>query len=256
MFIFFIFTASLAQAKSNSSIDSYNKGVEAASNGDFKQATALFKKSVKENSIFIPPLQMLHIAEDVIMKKLKASTAKRIFSGVKLTNQRATDKAIKEFDIAIKAAPKYSNTYTLRAMARSLANDIEGATADLTKAMKLDPKNFIPYYMRGTMYASRGIFTHALSDLDKAIELNPKIVATYNNRAGVYFKKGELDMAITDLSSAIELAPKNAMLYQSRGFIYTIRLSDNTKGCADWKTACDLGNCESLKIAKEANVCE
>lgn len=255
-FIIFTFFAASTEAKDNTATATFNKGIESGSKGDFKKAAALFEKSLKQDPIFTPPRHVIKIARDAMAKKISAKTAQRIFTGVKLTNPKDAKKAIKEFNKAIKASPKYSDAYTLRAMAHALNNDLDKATSDLTNSITLTPGNVMAYYTRGSIYASNGIYKHALADLNKTIELAPNMVAAYNNRAGLYYGKGEFDLAIADLSHAIKLAPKNVLFYQSRGFLYIVRLSDNAKGCADWKTACDLGDCASLKMAQEKKLCK
>jgi len=254
--LIFIFTAAAASAGDNAIVENFTKALEAGSKGNFKKAEKLLKKSLNEYPLFAQAEIMLKITEDVTNKKINARTAKHIFTGEALSQPDSLDKSIKEFNLAIKAAPKYSNAYTLRAMVRSLKNDLDGATADLSRAMKLDPDNFMAYYLRGTLYASKNISTHALSDLDKAIELNPKMAAAYNNRAGLHYSKGEFDLAIADISSALKLAPKAPSLYQIRGLLYTARLSDSTKGCADLDQACKLGLCYQFNQAKERGICK
>lgn len=251
----FFFAASVG-AQDKNAIESFTQGVEAGSKGNFKEAGKLFKKSLTADPFFTPPAHLLHISEDVIGEKLSAKTAAQIFTGVKLSSPETIESAIKEFNKAIKVAPKYSNAYTLRGIAHALNNDMEKATSDLTNSISLRANNVMAYYTRGSIYASKGIYKHALSDLNKAIELAPKMVAAYNNRAGLYYGKGEIDLAIADLSRAIVIAPDSPRLFQSRGFLYVIRLKDNVKGCADWKKACELGDCGSYNMAKEKSICK
>ncbi|VAW38237.1 hypothetical protein MNBD_DELTA02-34 [hydrothermal vent metagenome] len=251
-----IFTASAANGQDKATVENFTKAVEAGSKGNFKEAKKLLNKSLKGHPLFAPAAHLLRITEDITKKKISARTGKYIFTGVMLSKPETLDRSIKEFDKAIKAAPKYSDAYALRAMIRSLKNDLDGATSDLTRAVKLEPDNFMAYYLRGSLYASKNIYTHALSDLDKAIELNPKMAAAYNNRAGLHYSKGEFDLAIADLSSALKLAPRAPSLYQIRGFLYTARLNDSKKGCADLKEACKLGLCDYLEQGRKQGLCK
>ncbi len=252
----FIFTAAAANGQDKTTADNFTKAVEAGSKGNFKEAERLLNKSLKGHPLLAPAAHLLKITNDITNKKISATAAKHIFTGVMLGQPDTLDRSIKEFNSAIKAAPNYSDAYALRAMIRSLKNDLNGATSDLTRAIKLEPDNFMAYYLRGSLYASKNIYTHALSDLDKTIELNPEMAAAYNNRAGLYYSKGEFDMAIANLNSALKLAPKAPSLYQIRGFLYTVRLNDSTKGCADLKQACKLGLCDYMEQARKQGLCK
>ncbi len=254
--LIFIFTAVQAHALDKIGPNDFSKAVEFGSKGNFKKAVKFLNKSREGHPLFTPADHLLKITSDLSSKKISKETAVHIFKGVMFSATNSLDKSIKEFNLAVKSAPKYSDAYALRAMIRSLQDDLDGATSDLYKAVKLEPDNFMAYYLRGSLYASKNIYTHALSDLDKAIELNPDMAAAYNNRAGLHYSKGEFDLAIADMTHALELAPKTASLYEMRGFLYAVRLNNNTMGCLDLEKACELGGCDSLEMAKERNICE
>ena len=111
------------------------------------------------------------------------------------------------------------------------------------------------YYKRGEAWSIKGDYDRAIANYDKAIEINPIFVAAYNNRGNAYSKKGQHDQAISDYTKAIEISPRLVDAYSNRGFVYLVKLRNKDKGCADWKTACELGRCRNYKLAKQKGFC-
>tara|TARA_Y100001936_G_scaffold254154_1_gene325882 strand:- start:16423 stop:16827 length:405 start_codon:yes stop_codon:yes gene_type:complete len=88
------------------------------------------------------------------------------------------------------------------------------AIQDYDKAIKLNPKYADAYNNRGVAYSDKGQVNRATHDLNMAIELNPKSAATYYNRGIAYRKKGELNRAIQDLYGAARLSAYWAKRFQ------------------------------------------
>jgi len=70
-----------------------------------------------------------------------------------------------------------------------------------------------------------------------------------------YHIKGQYDQAISDYTKAIEINPKDAIAYYNRGNTYIVNLGNKVKGCADWKKACELGECRNYNLAKQYGDC-
>jgi tetratricopeptide (TPR) repeat protein len=100
------------------------------------------------------------------------------------------------------------------------ANGIDKAIADYDKAIKINPDFERAYYNRGTAYGNKGQFDLAIADLDKAIEINPEDAEAYNNRGIAYVKKGQHDLAIADFGKSIEIKPDYSQAYYNRAFVY------------------------------------
>ena len=77
----------------------------------------------------------------------------------------------------IRRAPNDTAGYHHRAVAYSLAGDIDSAIADYTKVIEIAPDNVSAYDNRGRAYASKGDYTHAVEDQTRAQELMAKAIA-------------------------------------------------------------------------------
>jgi tetratricopeptide (TPR) repeat protein len=108
---------------------------------------------------------------------------------------------------------------TQRAAARQsciawrIKGDLERAIVDFDAAIKLDPKLAVAYHDRGTAYGLRGDNDRAIADFTAAIKLDPKNAVAFNNRGFAYRNKGETDKALADFSDAIGLDPKYQVAY-------------------------------------------
>ena len=77
----------------------------------------------------------------------------------------------------IERAPKDPAGYHNRAVAYSLAGDVDRAIADYTKVIEMAPDNASAYDSRGRAYASKGDYAHAVEDQTKAQTLLAKAIA-------------------------------------------------------------------------------
>lgn len=129
------------------------------------------------------------------------------------------------------------------------------AIRDYTKALEINPKHVVAYFNRGNSYCEKGQYDRAINDFTKAFEINPKYGEAYLNRGIAYAKKGQYDRAISYYDKALEINPKHVMTYNNRGLIYLLKLEKTRRGCADFKKACELGNCRNYNRAKKRGYC-
>src|SRR5215510_9047323 len=69
--------------------------------------------------------------------------------------------------------------YRNRGNAWRSKGDNERAIADYDQAIRLDPKNAVAYYNRGNAWWGKGDLDRAIADYDQAIGLDPKDTAAY-----------------------------------------------------------------------------
>lgn len=129
-------------------------------------------------------------------------------------------KAIKDYDEAIKLNPKEPLLYVNRGVAYSYLGKHQEGTIDLNEAIKLNPKYLLAYYNRGALFQESGDFKQAIKDYGKVIELNPKHAEAYYNRGMAYDSLGDYQEALKDYSRAIELDRKHIDAYYKRGGIF------------------------------------
>jgi tetratricopeptide (TPR) repeat protein len=94
------------------------------------------------------------------------------------------DRAIGEYNTAIRLKPDYAEAYNDRGFAYYLKGDAERAIADYTRAIALRPNYPKAYNSRGVVYLAHGYGgAKAVADFDRAIALKPDFRYAYINRA-------------------------------------------------------------------------
>jgi tetratricopeptide (TPR) repeat protein len=104
------------------------------------------------------------------------------------------------------------------------AGDHDRAIADFNEAIRLDPKSAYSFYSRGLAYGRKGDFDRAIADYNEAIRIDPRNASAFgerslafNNRGNAYRAKGDNDRAIADYNEAIRLNPQYALAFCNRG---------------------------------------
>jgi tetratricopeptide (TPR) repeat protein len=150
------------------------------------------------------------------------------------------DRAIADYDEAIRLDPKHANAFYNRGNAYTRKGDFDRAIADFSEAIRLNPKDSIATTNRGSVYERKGDFDRALADYNDAIRLDPKNALAFNNRCWLRATLGkELAKALSDCNLALLLAPNDANTMESRGFVY-LRLDRIKESIADYVSALKL----------------
>ena len=119
--------------------------------------------------------------------------------------QADLDRAIADYNEAIKADPEFAFPYNARGNAYRAKGEYDLAIADYNEAIRLLPRFEAAYLSRGAAWQATGDYDRAIADATKVIEIEPGFVNAYTNRGDVYKAKGEYDRAIADYNEAILL---------------------------------------------------
>ena len=134
------------------------------------------------------------------------------------------DRAIADYDKAIKLDPDYALAYNNRGNAYVLQGDYKRAIANFDKTTKLNPDDAVAYCNLGVAYYRRnnsGDYEQAFANLDKATKLDSGYAQAYNNRGLIVHQaRGDYDLAIADYDIAIALDRGHALAYYNRGEAY------------------------------------
>jgi len=84
----------------------------------------------------------------------------------------------------------------------------EKALADFNRAIKIDPKKAAGYLGRANTLNILGQYENAIADYTITIEINPKLANAYVNRGSAYSHLGEIEKAIADYEKGLALNPK------------------------------------------------
>ena len=93
--------------------------------------------------------------------------------------------------------------------------DLDRALADFDAAIKYNPSLAIAYGNRGYVYYRKRDMAHAIADYTMEIKLKPDVLA-YINRGNVYRDIEQLEHA--DYGEAARIAPTDARGWRNRGF--------------------------------------
>jgi tetratricopeptide (TPR) repeat protein len=143
--------------------------------------------------------------------------------GINWLHKKEYDKAIQDFNEAIRLDPRWLPAYRDRGNAWSYKQDYDRAIVDYDVAIRLDPDCMFAYFHRGRAWFYKQDYDRAIKDLDVAIRLDPKDALSYLGRGHAWFYKQDYDRAIQDFDSAIRLDPKDALSYLRRGHTWACR---------------------------------
>jgi tetratricopeptide (TPR) repeat protein len=149
------------------------------------------------------------------------------------------DRAITEFNEAIRIRPDLAEAYCCRGTAYGEKGDWDKAIADHTESLRLNPNYLAAYGNRGIAYEQKGEWDKAIADFNEAIRLNPAGALAYFQRGGAYLDKRDWDKAIADFNEAIRLNSDFPAAYLHRGLAYE-GMSDLDKAIADCNKAIRL----------------
>jgi tetratricopeptide (TPR) repeat protein len=128
------------------------------------------------------------------------------------------DKAIEDYNEAIRLNPKCVEAYNQRALCRWFRYDLDQTVADFGNVIRIEPRAAVAYFYRACAFQSMN-YKKALSDLNQAIELSPRNVLAYQLRATLQMERNP-DGAIADLSEVLKFAPDYGPAYAMRATAY------------------------------------
>ena len=100
-----------------------------------------------------------------------------------------------------------SLAHLFRALAKRAHDDIAGALADDSEAIKLDPTNATAYRNRGALFVDAGELTHAIADFDRAVSIDPNDALALYRRGQAKRKSGDTAGGDADIAAAKALKP-------------------------------------------------
>jgi tetratricopeptide (TPR) repeat protein len=149
------------------------------------------------------------------------------------------DRALADINQTIKRQPHFALAYLKRGSIYYFKGDSDRALADLNQAITLQPRAAFFYHSRGEVYANRDDHDRAIADFSQAITLQPDLISAYLHRGSSYRKKGDDDGALADFNQALTLAPDHAETYNARGWHYAQK-GDFDRALADLNQALTL----------------
>jgi tetratricopeptide (TPR) repeat protein len=112
---------------------------------------------------------------------------------------------------------KSHQDYYVRAVAKALEKDYQGAVEDYTKAIELNPQFVEAYIKRGATLYKMGDGRGALKDCSEALRINPNLSEAYYYQGRARYRLGYTQAAIDAYTAAIAKEPDFAQAYYHRG---------------------------------------
>ncbi|CAD8114220.1 unnamed protein product [Paramecium primaurelia] len=95
----------------------------------------------------------------------------------------------------------------------------EKALLDYNTAIKLNPNDAEVYYNRAILFSEQGQKEKALLDYNMAIRLNPNDAEVFINRGNLFYQQGEKEKAIQDYNKALVLQPDQPLCLTNLGIL-------------------------------------
>jgi lipoprotein NlpI len=156
-----------------------------------------------------PDLAILHCTRAIESKRYSGEDLHRLHlgRGAEWSAKGEHDRAIADYDAAIRLNPKSADAFHNRGSAWANKGETDKAIADYDTAIRLDPAESSPYAGRAVEYSIKGDYARASADFDAAIKLDPKAASAFFGRGRVRFYRGEFPGAAADFEQAHKLDP-------------------------------------------------
>lgn len=111
------------------------------------------------------------------------------------------------FSGLIRKDPKDANAYFMRAIARSITDELDLAINDLSEVLRLEPGYAGAYGQRANLFDRKKEYVKAVADYSQSLRLEPT-ANNYANRARTYSRLKQYDKARADFEAALRIDPK------------------------------------------------
>ncbi len=125
--------------------------------------------------------------------------------GVAYSNKGQYEKAIGDFNAALRIYPKYASAYNNRGDAYNNKGELDKAILDFTRAITINPNYADAYYNRANAYSNKKDYDKVISDYTEVLRINPRDKEAYNNRAVAYFMRKKYNEAREDANKSQDL---------------------------------------------------
>jgi tetratricopeptide (TPR) repeat protein len=130
------------------------------------------------------------------------------------------DKAIGEFNDAIRLDPTYTDAYDDRGLVWCDKREYGKAIAEYNQALAINPDDANACNRRGIVWMRKGEYDKAVADFSEAIRIASNYADAYKNRGAVWKMRGEYGKAISDYNQALALNPNYLFAHRNLAWLY------------------------------------
>ena len=155
--------------------------------------------------------------DEIALVRLTRGIARTALGDKVLAGEDYID-AVQRYDSLIDPSNADALALYRRAAALNASGQTDKALADYNAAIKADPKASLAFLGRGVLLAVRKrSYDRAIEDFDKVLVLEPDNVEALISRGDAFSQLGDAGRAMVDLDRAVALAPNNPMVLIARG---------------------------------------
>lgn len=125
-----------------------------------------------------------------------------------------------DFSTAVRQNPVYTTAYIYRALTRSRLGNYDDALRDFKEAIDLRPDLPDAYYSRGYTRLQNGQYAEAIEDFDRFIFQQNRVADAYIGRGTAYLYLKDTVRAMQNFDTAIRTNRENPNGYYQRGTLY------------------------------------
>jgi protein O-mannosyl-transferase len=137
--------------------------------------------------------------------------------GLAFSSKGDYEKAIADFNSAIRINPKCAEAYYNLGLARSLTGQYDPAIENYSQAIKIYPNYAAAFNNRGLAYNHKQSYDLAIADFSRALQIRPDFAEAFYNRGLTFCYKKEYDRAIAEFDQALRIKPAYTEAYYNRG---------------------------------------
>ena len=126
------------------------------------------------------------------------------------------DRALVDYEAAIRLDPNNPALFRDRGILRRRYGDLDGALVDFDHAIRLGFSDASAYNERGLAWHEKKRYERAIADFNQALKINPSLASALVNRGIAWRSKGDFDRAIADFDAAIGMDPNMPVAYYNR----------------------------------------
>ncbi|MHC4455482.1 MAG: tetratricopeptide repeat protein [Planctomycetota bacterium] len=171
-----------------------------------------------------------------------------------LYSERQHQKAIKEFEIALKLNPQLEIAHYRLAQIFVEQGNEDRAIIEIEAALRLNPTVSRSHLLLGDLYFVRKDYSSALAQYQEASEINPQLAETYQRTGQAHFKLGHYHQAILAFRIALKINPKLAEAHCQLGDIF-FKLKQHKVAILQYKAAINFNPQISGAYANIGDIC-
>ena len=143
--------------------------------------------------------------------------------GLGFASKGNLDRAISEFQTALRLNPGYAEAHNNLGYAYSSQGNLDKAIFESQAALRLNPDYEDAHNNLGYDYAAQGNTDMAIPEFQAALRLNPDHADAHYNLGTAYASIGNMDMAIPEFQVALRLKPDHAETHYNLGTAFTMQ---------------------------------